>query len=505
MAINETVPEGSTEIWRDNKRYLWLIGLVVPSLAFVAAGAFIATGWGVFLWIGPIVILGVVPTIDLFAGLDGSNPPDDVIEALENDKYYRWITYFFLPIQYLGFVGAFAVLAGENPAGWLVNSIGLHDWASGLPFADRLLGQDLGLSVADKIGLAISIGAIGGIGINTAHELGHKREANERWLSKIALAQSFYGHFYIEHNRGHHVRVATPEDPASSRLGENFYQFWPRTVGGSLKSAWHLEKKRYARKGQHPFRIGNDVLNAWVMSAVLWGAIIAVFGWGVAPYLVIQAVMGFSLLEVVNYLEHYGMLRQKVGVGERQRYERVDPSHSWNSNNIATNVLLYHLQRHSDHHANPTRRYQTLRDFKESPVLPTGYAGMIVLALVPPLWRKVMDPKVYQHFDGDLTLANIQPRKRARILAQHGLTEKEKARLAEIKRADDAAAAAAQAREVLAARCPGCGYTYEVAVGNEHEGFAAGTAWADIPNDWCCPDCGVREKVDFVAVDPAKV
>ena len=239
-------------------------------------------------------------------------------------------------------------------------------------------------------------------------------------MSKIALAQSFYGHFYIEHNRGHHVRVATPEDPASARLGENFYQFWPRTVVGSLRSAWRLEKRRYARKKTHPFHVGNDVLNAWLMSLVLWGALVAWLGVGLLPYLVVQAIVGFSLLEVVNYMEHYGMLRQKVGVGERQRYERVDPSHSWNSNNIATNVLLYHLQRHSDHHANPTRRYQTLRDFEESPVLPTGYAGMIVLALVPPVWRRVMDPRVLGHFGGDVTLANLQPAKRERLLAKYG-------------------------------------------------------------------------------------
>jgi alkane 1-monooxygenase len=213
--------------------------------------------------------------------------------------------------------------------------------------------------------------------------------------------------------------------------------------------------------------------------------------------------MGFSLLEVVNYMEHYGMLRQKVGIGDRQRYERVDPSHSWNSNNIATNVLLYHLQRHSDHHANPTRRYQTLRDFEESPVLPTGYAGMIVLALFPPIWRRVMDPRVVAHFGGDLTRANLQPRKRTKILARYGLTEREAERLAAIKAADDAAAAAKLAAEVLAARCPGCGFVYEVAAGCEHEGFAAGTAWSDIPDDWCCPDCGVREKVDFVAFDPS--
>ena len=470
---NSTVPAGSTEAWKDKKRYLWLIGLVVPSLAFIAFGGYALTGWGAWLWLGPVVILGIVPAIDLIAGLDRSNPPDDAIEALENDKYYRWITYLFLPIQYAGFIGAFYLVGG------------------GTPFGIEPLG------VVDKIGLAISIGAIGGIGINTAHELGHKREANERWLAKIALAQVFYGHFYIEHNRGHHVRVATPEDPASSRFGENFYEFWPRTVGGSLKSAWHLEKKRYARKKTHPFHLGNDVLNAWLMSVVLWGGLVAWQGPGVLPFLVVQAVVGFSLLEVVNYMEHYGMLRQKVGDGKRQRYERVDPSHSWNSNNIATNVLLYHLQRHSDHHANPTRRYQTLRDFEESPVLPTGYAGMIVLALFPPIWRRVMDKRVIAHFDGDLSRANLHPRKRDRILAKHPVPVHE-----ETVAVDDSAHSFTE--EVLAARCPGCGYTYEVAAGNELEGFAAGTAWADIPDDWCCPDCGVREKVDFVPLAPSE-
>ncbi|WP_310530222.1 fatty acid desaturase [Nocardioides sp.] len=472
-SMSGTVPAGSTDAWRDKKRYLWLIGLVVPSLAFASVGLNELTGWGVWFWIGPIVVLGVVPAIDLLVGLDRSNPPDDVIEALENDRYYRWITYLFLPIQYAGFIGAFYLLAHPDVLG--------------------------GLSGLDKVGLSLTIGVIGGIGINTAHELGHKREAGERWLSKIALAQVAYGHFYIEHNRGHHVRVATPEDPASSRLGENFYQFWPRTVIGSLRSAWRLEKRRYARKSQHPFRLGNDVLNAWLMTAALWGAMIAWLGIGIAPYLVLQAVVGLSLLEVVNYMEHYGMLRRKVGVGERQRYERVLPSHSWNSNNIATNVLLYHLQRHSDHHANPTRRYQALRDFEESPVLPTGYAGMIVLAIVPAVWRRVMDPRVVNHFQGDVSLANISPRKREHYLARYaaGLPS------AEQPLGEDVTPGLLVV-EVLAARCPGCAYVYEVAAGDEHEGFAAGTAWADIPADWCCPDCGVRDKADFVPFDPSK-
>jgi alkane 1-monooxygenase len=203
-------------------------------------------------------------------------------------------------------------------------------------------------------------------------------------------------------------------------LGESFWRFWPRTVTGSFASAWQIERKRYARHGQHPWRLGNDVLNAWLMSVALFGTTIAVFGIAIVPYLVIQAIMGFSLLEVVNYLEHYGMLRQRTGPEGTGRYERVDPSHSWNSNNIATNLFLYHLQRHSDHHANPTRRYQTLRDFAESPVLPTGYAGMILLAVFPPVWRRVMDKRVLAHFDGDVTLANIHPTKRAKILAKYG-------------------------------------------------------------------------------------
>ena len=493
-----TVPEGSTAHWRDRKRYLWLIGLVVPSLAFIAIAMWTLTGWGAWFWIGPVVILGIVPAIDLVAGLDRSNPPDDVIEALEKDRYYRWITYLFLPIQYAGFVGAFWVMTHYD------------------------------LSVVDRVGIAVSIGCIGGIGINTAHELGHKKEANERWLSKIALAQSFYGHFYIEHNRGHHVRVATPEDPASARLGESFYEFWPRTVGGSLRSAWNLERRRIARRKQHPWRLSNDVLNAWLMSAVLWACMIAVFGVGIAPYLVIQAVVGFSLLEVVNYMEHYGMLRQRVGVGERERYERVDPSHSWNSNNIATNVLLYHLQRHSDHHANPTRRYQSLRDFEESPVLPTGYAGMIVLAIVPALWRRVMDRRVLAHFAGDISRANISPRKRARVLERYAVGASAEPEASGTGGRASAAhargwlpphAAAAPAHvpqapvstesagpdsvdEAPVWRCPGCEYVYHVAAGEEREGFAAGTAWSEIPDSWCCPDCGVCDKVDFVAGDP---
>jgi alkane 1-monooxygenase len=372
--------EGSVS-WRDPKRYYWLLGLVVPTLPFLAWGLVRLTGLGVFWFYGPVLVFGIFPLLDLAVGLDARNPPESMIKQLEQDRYYRWCTYLYLPIQYAGLIFAC----------WL--------WADG------------GLSTIDSIGLALTVAMVSGIAINTAHELGHKRASLERWLSKVALAQSGYGHFFIEHNRGHHVRVATPEDPASSRLGESFYRFLPRTVIGSLRSAWELERVRLTRLGSSMWTPRNDILGAWALSVVLYGALVAAFGVVVLPYLLIQAVLGFSLLEVVNYLEHYGLLRQRREDG---RYERTRPEHSWNSNNTASNVLLYHLQRHSDHHANPVRRYQALRHVEEAPQLPTGYAGMILTAVIPPLWRRVMDHRVLEHYAGDLDRANLHPRLGAR-------------------------------------------------------------------------------------------
>ncbi|MFI5432086.1 alkane 1-monooxygenase [Rhodococcus baikonurensis] len=387
-ALVYTEPDGRLATWRDRKRYLWLLALIPSSATFIAVGLVTATGWNVFWWTGPLIAFALIPVIDILAGEDGKNPPDEVIDELENDRFYRWCTYAYLPLQYAAFF------------------LSCYIWAR------------WDLSVLSNIGLAVTIGVTAGIGINTAHELGHKKESVERWLSKIVLAQSAYGHFYLEHNRGHHVRVSTPEDPATSRFGETLYGFWPRSVAGGLKSAWHLEKTRFERLGTTHWSIKNDVLNAWLMSVVLFGVALAVFGIGIAPYLVIQALIGFSLLEAINYLEHYGLLRQKTASG---RYERCTPAHSWNSDRICTNVFLYHLQRHSDHHANPTRRYQALRSMEEAPQLPSGYASMIMLATVPPLWRKVMDHRVLAHYRGDITQVNIAPKKRAKILAAYGV------------------------------------------------------------------------------------
>jgi alkane 1-monooxygenase len=372
-----------------------LLGLIVPLLPFIAWGLAAWSGSGVFWLSGPLLVFVLIPTLDQLIGTDAANPPESVLSWLEEDRYYRRCTYAFIPLQYASLVMAC----------WL--------WSSGA------------LSTLAAVGLALTVGCVSGIAINTAHELGHKRPALERWLSKIALAQSGYGHFAIEHNRGHHVRVATPEDPASARFGESFYEFLPRTVAGSLASSLEIERVRLARVGKSFWTLQNDVLNAWALSLLLYGALIGAFGAGIVPFLLLQAAVGVALLEAVNYLEHYGLLRQQREDG---RYERCLPSHSWNSNNVSSNLFLYHLQRHSDHHAHPSRRYQALRDFAEAPNLPSGYATMILLALIPPLWRQVMDARVLRHYDGDPMRMNILPRTRQRVLARYGSDAASRAR-----------------------------------------------------------------------------
>lgn len=330
-----------------------------------------------FLWaLGVLLMAVVVPLVDVFTGLDKRNPTDEQAAALERDPFYRWCTYLYLPMQYAGLVFACYLWVNAH-----------MEWP-------------------ERLALASTVGIVAGIGINAAHELGHKRTAHERWFAKIALAQSFYGHFYVEHNHGHHLKVATPEDPASARFGESYWRFVPRTVFGGIRSAWVHESARLRRRGKRVWSPGNNVLNAWAMSVVLFAVLIAVFGWAIVPWLIFQAVLAVLMLECANYLEHYGLLRGTLGNG---RYEKCSYRHSWNSDHLCSNIFLYHLQRHSDHHANPLRRYQTLRTMDEAPQLPAGYAVMIWLALVPPLWRKVMDPRLLAHYDGDLSKVNVSP------------------------------------------------------------------------------------------------
>ncbi|RZI86454.1 MAG: alkane 1-monooxygenase [Rubrivivax sp.] len=367
--------------WVDPKRHLWLLSPAVTVVAASGLFAFWRFDQPWLLWLGFGLLYGVIPALDWLVGEDRSNPPDQALNGLVADRYYSWILYAYVPLQ-------LAILVF---GGWLAVT-------RDLPWYQLM-------------GLSLTVGIINGLGINTAHELGHKKSTFDRWLARVALAPTWYGHFFVEHNRGHHKNVATPHDPASSRFGESFYAFLPRTVIGSLRSAWQLEAERLARHGKGAWSLSNENLQSWSMSLVLFAAMTAVLGWAVLPYLVIQAVYGFSLLEVVNYLEHYGLLRQK---GPDGRFVRCEPEHSWNSDHLVTNLFLYQLQRHSDHHANPTRHYQALRHFDDSPQLPSGYAGMIMLAYVPPLWFAVMNKRVLAHYKGDMSRVNLKPSKQPR-------------------------------------------------------------------------------------------
>ncbi|MET0451546.1 MAG: alkane 1-monooxygenase [Mycobacterium sp.] len=375
--------------WHDHKRYLWLLGLVAPALVIWSWLAVLTTGFGIFWWSGPIVTFWILPVLDYLVGADADNPPDSALARLENDRFYRWATYLYLPIQYLSLVLACWLWSG---GGWVP------------------------MNLVDKLGLMVTVGGIGGVAISTAHELGHKREQAEQRLSKVALAQTCYGHFFVAHNRGHHLEVATPRDPASSRLGESLYAFIPRSAFGSLRSAWTLEGRRLARKGKSRWTLHNHVLHAWLMSAALFGLLAALFGVVVVPWLIGQAIIGVSLLEAINYIEHYGLRRKQLPGG---RYERVRPSHSWNTNTVVGNVVLFQLQRHSDHHAHPLRRYQALRHADEAPQLPAGYPTMLLLSGFPPLWRRVMDRRVLDHYGGDIRLAALNPRREQRLLRQY--------------------------------------------------------------------------------------
>jgi alkane 1-monooxygenase len=382
----------TTAHWRDPKRHLWLFGLIAPTVfLFSWVGAYL-TGWGIFWWSGPILTFGIIPVLDYLVGPDSENPPDSALAQLEDDRFYRWATYLYLPIQYVSVVLACWLWTG---GGWVT------------------------LNAVDKIGLMVTIGGIGGIAVNAAHELGHQRARAEQRLSKIALAQVGYGHFFVAHNRGHHVQVATPEDPASSRMGECLYAFIPRSAAGNVKSAWRLERRRLNRLGQSAWSVQNNVLNAWLMTVILFGVLAVAFGTDVLPWLVGQAIVGISLMEAINYIEHYGLRRQRRGDG---RYERVRASHSWNNNTVVANLFLFHLQRHSDHHAHPSRRYQALRHDDEAPQLPAGYSAMLLLAGFPPLWRRVMDPLVLAHYGGDIRLAALHPRSEKRLLSRHART-----------------------------------------------------------------------------------
>lgn len=381
--------EKTTTPFKDKKRHLWLLGLAVPAIAMSGLAGYQfgpKKSKKFFASFGPLFIHGVIPTLDKLIGEDTENPPLDAIADLEADPYYSRIVKLFIPFQY-----ATNVYGGY-------------------------LASRKGTSVADQVLLGTLVGMVNGIAINTAHELSHKNGRLEHYLSHLALAPSGYNHFRIEHPYGHHRRVATPEDPASSRLGETFWKFLPRTVIGSFKSAIEIEKKRLERKKLPFFCKENELIHGWAMSAIYHGLMFKKFGMRSVPFQLTQATYAVTLFEAVNYIEHYGLKREKK---ENGQYERTLPEHSWNNNNLVTNLFLYQLQRHSDHHAYPTRSFQTLRHFENAPQLPAGYGAMLLPAFIPAWWSKIMDDRVVEHYNGDLSKVNLHPDAEARIYEKY--------------------------------------------------------------------------------------
>ena len=275
------------------------------------------------------------------------------------------------------------------------------------------------LSLGGYLALALTAGLYSGLGINTGHELGHKKQTLERWLSRVVLAVPAYGHFCVEHNRGHHRNVATPGDPASSRMGESIYRFSLREIPGGFRRGWAAERDRLARQGKSAWSPENEVLQSYALSAAVQIALIVAFGWIMVPFLIIHNVVAWWQLTSANYVEHYGLLRQSLPDGS---YEHCQPHHSWNTNYIVSNLMLFHLERHSDHHAHPTRRYQSLRSFANLPTLPAGYSALFLAAMVPSFWYWLMDRRLLAlpHVLGDLSRVNVEPTQRARIEQRYG-------------------------------------------------------------------------------------
>ena len=384
-----TLPNGEAVLYIDRKRYWWLLSVFYPLQPFLGIWLHAVTGKEAWLFLPFLLNYAVGPALDWLLGEDRSNPPEEVVPQLEQDRYYRYLTYAVVPLHYVSLL----VVA------WYVSS------------------QDL--SAFGVVGLAVVAGLTAGLAINTGHELGHKNSRIEKALAKLVLALPAYGHFTIDHNRGHHSKVSTPEDPSSSRMGESIYKFATREIPGAFREAWSIEKDRLNRRGKSEWHPSNQILQSYALTAIISLGLVLAFGWVMIPFLVIHNAMAYWQLTSANYVEHYGLLRAK---DDRGRYQRCEPHHSWNSNHVFSNHALFHLERHSDHHTHPQRRYQSLRHYEDLPSLPSGYFGAYLLAYVPNLWFRVMDPRLLALPDvqGDLDKVNIDPAARGALLRKYG-------------------------------------------------------------------------------------
>lgn len=392
VASARTMDPTRLSTWIATKKYWYLLSFIIPLAPIVSAYMAARTGNGLWLWSTVFVFYGLVTMLDNYFGDDEANPTDEMVEELKGDRYYVRILYLTVPLIWAAIVSTAYVVSAYD-----------FSWLS-------ILGGALGA------------GLIGGVGLNLGHELGHKvNDRGQVAMGKVALAACGYGHFFIEHNKGHHKDVATPEDPASSRMGESIYKFVRREIPGAFRRAWGLEVARLNRQGKSEWSFSNEIIQSMIITLVAYSLMLAYFGPVMLPFLMIVAGFGYWQLTCANYIEHYGLLRQKNDNG---RYERCQPHHSWNSNHKVSNLVLVHLQRHSDHHAHPTRAYQVLRDYNNVPKLEAGYPWMFLLAMIPPVWRAIMDPKVALWAKGDMNKVNIDPSAKDRMFSKYHAPEK---------------------------------------------------------------------------------
>ena len=338
---------------------------ILPALVII--GFYLGDWWN---FLSLFFSFGVITIIDHLVGINTRNVEAEEVKRMSDEFYYRFVTYIWTFVQ-IGFIGwaFYAISTGAIDT--------LPEW----------------------IGFVIGAGLVtGGIGITVAHELGHKKSKLERFYGRLLLMTVCYMHFYIEHNRGHHVYVATPEDPATARKDQNFYSFWIRSVFEGYGHAWKLEAERLKRNNKSIINPANEMI-WYTLLPILFCAFVTVgfsayydqFVWQLPVFFFAQSYVAISLLELVNYVEHYGIVRKLTPSGS---YERVNPLHSWNASHMISNFFIFQLQRHSDHHANAIKRYQVLNHYNESPQLPFGYPTMVLLALVPPLWFSIMNPRL---------------------------------------------------------------------------------------------------------------
>ena len=335
------------------REFKYLFAYIVPLTALYTM--YLAGYWSFYTL---FFVFGFVPLLEFFMQGTEENLPTEEEENYKKFNILDYLLWANVPLQYFTLAYYLYCVTYRN------------------------------LEIYEIVGITFGMGILcGSQGINVAHELGHRNNKWEQFLSKSLLLTSLYMHFFIEHNRGHHKNVSTPHDPATARYGESLYAFWFRSVKDSWFSAWELEAQRLEKQGEKIYTWKNEMLRFQIIQLLFVVFIGIVFGGKTLVFFVMAATMGFLLLETVNYVEHYGLMRKEI---QPNIYERVMPHHSWNSNHSLGRILLYELTRHSDHHYLASRKYPVLRHFDQAPQLPSGYPAMMLLALIPPLWFSVM-------------------------------------------------------------------------------------------------------------------